>query len=56
MLRGERDFWHSPEFMWLIYALIAVSSPILVILLKNVIRTDNQDEKAASEGNTPEAQ
>lgn len=37
---GTRSYTEGPEMMWVIFAAIAISSPILIILLRNVIRPD----------------
>ena len=37
---GTRSYTEGPEMMWVIFAVIAISSPILIILLRNVIRPD----------------
>lgn len=42
--KGEISFMDSPEFMWLIYTVLAVSSPFLVLMLKNVINPPKKDE------------
>jgi len=55
---GNITYHQSPEFMWLIYLLLAVLSPIAVIAMRNFLtskdagETPDQPEPAA-EGNTP---
>ncbi len=57
VISGARNFWNGPEFMWLIYALLAISSPILVYALKNVIKPkerDDEDEPASTKDEQPQ--
>lgn len=45
------DFWHSPEFMWTIYLIMAVISPLAIILTKDMFVTEDPeaDAKAVSD-------
>jgi len=43
IVSGVRDFWNGPEMMWLILGLISISSPILVLLFKNVIKPQDRE-------------
>ncbi|GAB4288081.1 MAG: hypothetical protein Kow0090_00130 [Myxococcota bacterium] len=45
IVTGVRGFWNGPEMMWLIFGLISISSPVLVLLLRNVIRGEEKEEK-----------
>ena len=47
IVSGARTWHNGPEMMWIIFGLIAVSSPILVILLRNVIKTDKKQDEPA---------
>ncbi len=40
----------SPEMMWVIYGTMAIASPILILLFKNVIKPEGDDKK---EGDSP---
>ncbi len=46
---GHIDFWHSPEFMWTIYLIMAVISPIAIILTKDMFVSDHPEEDAGTE-------
>jgi len=48
---GNVSYLESPEFMWMIYLLLAISSPIAVLLLKNKI-TNKPDDVVESEETT----
>ncbi len=37
---GHIDFWHSPEFMWTIYLIMAVISPIAIIMTKRMFAVE----------------
>jgi len=58
---GARGWHNGPEMMWLILGLIAISSPILILMLKNVIKPDESSpldeeaEESAEEGSKEEA-
>lgn len=41
---GHIDFWHSPEFMWTIYLIMAVISPLAIILTKDMFVSDHPEE------------
>jgi len=41
---GVRTFWNGPEFMWLVLGIISISSPILVLLLRNFVESKRSDE------------
>jgi len=43
--QGGFSYWQGPEVMWVIYGLIAIASPIFLILLRNVIQAKNIDGK-----------
>ena len=40
------DFWHSPEFMWTIYLIMAVISPLAIILTKGMFVTEDPEADA----------
>ena len=42
---GGFDYWDGPEVMWVIYGLIAIASPILLVLLRNVIQAKEKGEE-----------
>lgn len=44
---GHIDFWHSPEFMWTIYLVMAVISPLAIILTKDMFVSDHPEDDAA---------
>lgn len=46
---GHIDFWHSPEFMWTIYLVMAVISPLAIILTKDMFVSDHPEEDAGTE-------
>lgn len=46
---GHIDFWHSPEFMWTIYLIMAVISPLAIILTKDMFVSDHPEEDAGTE-------
>ena len=46
---GHIDFWHSPEFMWTIYLIMALISPIAIILTKDSFVTEHPEEDAAND-------
>jgi len=46
---GHVDFWHSPEFMWTIYLVMAVASPLFVALTKDRFVSDRPEADAARE-------
>lgn len=46
---GHIDFWHSPEFMWTIYLVMAVISPLAIILTKDMFVSDHPEEDAGAE-------
>lgn len=50
---GNIPYSESPEFMWLIYLLLAIVSPIAVILLKNFI-TQNNSKPSDAKGDSHE--
>ncbi len=37
---GHIDFWHSPEFMWTIYLVMAVISPIAIIMTRRMFAVE----------------
>ncbi len=43
---GHIDFWHSPEFMWTIYLIMAVISPLAIILTKDSFVSDHPEDDA----------
>ncbi len=58
---GHIDFWHSPEFMWTIYLVMAVISPIAIIMTKRMFTSEvkvgeelveNDDEKPGDKKET----
>jgi dipeptide/tripeptide permease len=48
---GNVGYGESPEFMWLIYLILAVMSPIAVIALRDFITRGNQPATATKGGN-----
>lgn len=46
---GHIDFWHSPEFMWTIYLIMAVISPLAIILTKDMFVSDHPEDDAATD-------
>jgi NADH:ubiquinone oxidoreductase subunit 5 (subunit L)/multisubunit Na+/H+ antiporter MnhA subunit len=55
---GNIAYHESPEFMWLLYLLLAVLSPIAVIALRNFITSKDAAQapdpsEPATEGNAP---
>jgi len=51
VVSGARQWYNGPEMMWLIFGIIAISSPILVVTFRKFIRkTERQkDEREARE-------
>ena len=56
---GHIDFWHSPEFMWTLYLIMAVISPVAIIMTKRMFTSevkvgddlvDDNDEGEENEG------
>ena len=45
---GHIGFWDSPEFMWSIYLVIAVISPLAIILTKDSFVSDHPEEDSGS--------
>lgn len=45
---GHIGFWDSPEFMWSIYLVIAVISPLAIILTKDSFVSDRPEEDSGS--------
>jgi hypothetical protein len=52
---GHIDFWHSPELMWTLYLIMAVISPVAIILTKDSFVSDNPEEDAAEKADEAEA-
>lgn len=55
---GNVAYQESPEFMWLIYLLLAVLSPVAVIIMRNFLTSRDtpaatETPEPAAEGNTP---
>jgi dipeptide/tripeptide permease len=46
---GEIDYWHSPEAMWFWFAVIAISSPILLIVFNGVINKEKREAAKTSD-------
>lgn len=46
---GHVTFWGSPEGMWTIYLIMAVISPLAIILTKDAFVSDHPEEDAATE-------
>ena len=44
---GHTTFWGSPEGMWTIYLIMAVISPLAIILTKDMFVSDHPEEDAA---------
>lgn len=45
---GHVSYWMSPEFMWLIYLIMAVISPLAIILTKDMFVSDHPEEDTRS--------
>ncbi len=45
---GHIDFWHSPEFMWTIYLIMALISPLAIILTKDSFVSDHPEEDSGT--------
>ncbi len=41
---GDVTYWNSPTFMWLVYFILAATSPLAVIALKNYLTKKDDDE------------
>ncbi len=54
IVSGARSWYNGPEMMWIIFGVIALSSPFLVLLLRNVIRSENEED--AEGGDTDSAE
>ncbi|MBQ2380370.1 MAG: MFS transporter [Akkermansia sp.] len=52
---GHIDFWHSPELMWTLYLIMAVISPLAIILTKDSFVSDHPEEDAAEKADEDEA-
>ena len=48
IVSGSRTFINGPEMMWAIFALIAISSPILVVALRKFIEGNRSDDDEAA--------
>ena len=46
---GHIGFWESPEFMWTIYLIMAVVSPLAIILTKDNFVSDKPEEDAQAD-------
>lgn len=46
---GHIGFWDSPEFMWTIYLVMAVISPLAIILTKDMFVSDHPEDAAATD-------
>lgn len=44
---GHVDFWHSPSFMWTLYLVMALVSPIAIMATKNRFVSDRPEESTA---------
>ena len=51
---GHIDFWHSPELMWTLYLIMAVISPVAIILTKDSFVSDHPEEDAADKDDNDE--
>ncbi|RJO66091.1 MAG: MFS transporter [Myxococcales bacterium] len=58
IVSGARTWYNGPELMWIIFGTLAISSPILVMLLRNVIAPDRKkkEEERQANKNGEEAQ
>lgn len=45
---GHINFWHSPELMWTIYLIMALISPLAIILTKDSFVSDHPEEDAGA--------
>lgn len=43
---GGFSYWEGPEVMWVIYGAIAISSPLLLVVLRNVIQPKHLREQS----------
>ncbi len=55
IVAGTRPYTRGPEMMWVILAVIAIASPILIFLFRNVIKPDESqltpdDEEGSGDG------
>ena len=50
IVSGSRTFVNGPEMMWTIFAIIAISSPILVLVFRKFIEGKRTDEEAPADG------
>ncbi len=54
IVSGARSWYNGPEMMWLILGVIAISSPILILVFKGVIKPDEstpvEEEPTEQEG------
>lgn len=46
---GHISFWDSPEFMWTIYLIMAIVSPVAIILTKDSFVSDHPDTPSTPE-------
>ncbi len=46
---GNISYMDSPEWMWMIYFMLAAISPIAVVLLRNFLKSDNPDDDKPAE-------
>ena len=49
IVSGARSYFEGPEMMWLILGVLSITSPILVVLLRNVIKPKERNDGSASE-------
>jgi dipeptide/tripeptide permease len=53
---GHIGFWDSPEFMWTIYLIMALISPLAIILTKDSFVSDNPEETTAKDASVDEVE
>ncbi len=55
---GHIDFWHSPEFMWTLYLIMAVVSPVAIFMTRKMFATEEkpgEETPATPQDEEPEA-
>ncbi len=54
---GHIDFWHSPEFMWTLYLIMAIVSPIAIYATRKMFAAEEKpSDLAAKKADEPEAE
>ncbi len=52
---GHIGFWESPELMWFIYLIVAVISPVAIIMTRKTITSDKMEETSEEDAVAPVA-